>query len=140
MRQELRRLRSRRIPLEELLVTQKLSRTLDQYRSPSPAARAAAQLAAIGKTTRPGQSVRFLYLRGKCKGGSGGWIGAASAGADPPLQSALSDDVHAWDCPPAPPPERLDIERYTTLFIRACAAVLQPFGLTEEELRLWLIR
>jgi DNA polymerase-2 len=118
LRQELRRLRSRRVPLEELLVTQKLSRTLEQYRSPSPAARAAAQLAADGKSTRPGQSVRFLYLRGK----------------------SAPTDVHAWDCPPAPPPERLDVERYTTLFLRACAAVLGPFGLAEEELRTMLIR
>jgi DNA polymerase-2 len=140
LRHELRRLRSRRLPLEELLVTQKLSRTLDQYRSPSPAARAAAQLAAIGKSTRPGQSVRFLYLRGKCKGGA--WLvgGSPHVPPDPPLQATFSEDVHAWDCPPAPPPERLDIERYTALFMRACAAVLGPFGLSEEELRIWLIR
>ena len=115
LRQELRRLRSRGVPLEQLLVAQKLSRTLEQYRSPSPAARAAAQLAAAGKSTRPGQVVRFLYLRGE-------------------------PDVHAWDCPPAPSPERLDIERYTTLFIRACAAVLGPFGLSEDELRFRLMR
>ena len=100
-------------------MTQKLSRTLEQYRSPSPAAVAAAQLAAIGKSTRPGQSVRFLYLRG---------------------EHSKGEDVQAWDCPPAPPPERLEIERYTTLFIRACAAVLQPFGLSEEDLRLRLVR
>jgi DNA polymerase-2 len=117
LRRELRRLRQRRVPLEQLLVTQKLSRPLERYRSPSPAARAAAQLAAAGKPTRPGQAVRFLYLRGERNKGQ---------------------DIHAWDCPPAPPPERLDVERYTTLFIRACAAVLQPFGLDEEALRLQL--
>ena len=119
LRQELRRLRSRGIPLEELLVTQKLSRTLDQYRSPSPAAVAATQLAAIGRSTRPGQSVRFLFLRG---------------------EHSKGEDVQAWDCSPTPSPERLDIERYTVLFMRACAAVLQPFGLTEDELRFRLIR
>jgi DNA polymerase-2 len=42
-------LRSGRIPLEQLLVAQKLSRALDEYRTPSPAARAAAQLAEVGK-------------------------------------------------------------------------------------------
>lgn len=114
LRRELRRLRQRRIPLQQLLVAQKLSRPLEQYRSPSPAARAAAQLAAQGKSTRPGQTLRFLYLRGDPRKG---------------------EDIHAWDAPPAPPPERLDIERYTTLFLRACAAVLQPFGCTEAELR-----
>ncbi len=52
------------MPLEDLLVTQRLSREIAQYKDPSPAARAAAQLEAIGQHVRPGQKVRFLLLRG----------------------------------------------------------------------------
>ncbi len=100
---QLRRLRAGRVPLPELLVTQKLSRTVEQYRSPSPAARAAAQLQAQGKTVRPGQPVRFLYTLGQ-------------------------PGVHAWDCPPPPPPERLDVARYRRLLLRAAETVLAPFG------------
>jgi len=84
-------LRARRVPLEELLVTQKISRELEGYRSPSPAARAAAQLQATGKTVRPGQSVRFVYMRGE-------------------------PGVRAWDCPPPPGPESVDVDVYVRLF------------------------
>ena len=41
------------IPLEDLIVKQRLSRQLKAYRSPSPAARATIQLADIGKEIRP---------------------------------------------------------------------------------------
>ena len=110
LRQQLRRLRLRRLPLEELLVTQKLSRELSLYRSPSAAARAAAQLARIGKTTRPGQAVRFLYTRGE-------------------------PGVQAWDVPPPASPDCLDIAYYTELFLRAAATLLQPLGFTQETLK-----
>jgi DNA polymerase-2 len=122
LRGQLRRLRLYQVPLDELLVTQKLSRELELYRSPSPAARAAAQLEAIGKAVRPGQPVRFLYTRGKARSG-----GTSSGG------------VHAWDCPPPPAPQSVDIDTYSKLFLRACAAVLQPLGVDEEELRSWLL-
>ncbi len=62
---KIRDLREGRIPLEDLLITQKLSRELKSYRSPSPAARAALQLVDAGKHISAGQSVRFLYTRGK---------------------------------------------------------------------------
>lgn len=53
-----------RIPQQgELTVTQKLSRALDRYESPPPAARATIQLKSAGREISPGQSVRFL-LRG----------------------------------------------------------------------------
>jgi DNA polymerase-2 len=119
LRRQLRLLRRRQVPVEELLATQKLSRELELYRSPSPAARAAAQLEAIGKPVRPGLPIRFLYTCGE-------------------------PGVHAWDCPPPPAPDRLDIDTYSKLFVRACTAVLQPLGVfstagaADEELRSWL--
>jgi DNA polymerase-2 len=107
-------LRQRRLPLEALLVTQTLSRGLDEYRVPSPVARAAQQLAAEGKEMMPGQSVRFLHTRGR-------------------------PGVFAWDRSDQADANSVDIERYTTLMLRAAHTVLQPLGVAEETLRLWVL-
>ena len=91
-----------RAPLEELLLAQRLTRDIDAYRSPSPAARAARQLQDAGKVTKPGQRVRFFYTLG-----------------DP--------GVHAWDLPIPPDPRSLDLSRYAELLLRAAREVLEPF-------------
>jgi DNA polymerase-2 len=91
-----------RVPLAELLVSQKLSRELGEYTVPSPAARAATQLAAIGKHLRPGQRVRFMYTLG-----------------DP--------GVRAWDLPETFNPATIDRQYYRKLLLRAASSVLQPF-------------
>jgi len=114
LRAQLNKLRRGRVPVEELLVTQKLSRELEEYRVPSPAARAAIQLAAIGKRLRPGQHIRFLYILGKT-------------------------GVHAWDLPTPPNPAALDLNRYQTLLIRAASEILQPIGVSEATLETWLL-
>ncbi len=114
LRSQLWRLHAGWVPLDHLLVGQKLSRKLAAYTSPSPAARAALQLEALGKTLEPGQRVYFLWLRGL-------------------------PDVHAWDLPEPPAYARLDLARYTELALRAAEAVLQPFGVTSEMLRAWAI-
>jgi DNA polymerase-2 len=113
LRRRLAALRARHIPLEALLVSQKLSRTLDKYRTPSPVARAVAQLEAAGKSTTPGQRIRFLYTLGK-------------------------PGVHAWDLPDLPKPASIDVARYSELFLRAASSVLGPFGVSEDLLRQWL--
>jgi DNA polymerase-2 len=110
LRRHLSALRARRIPLEKLLVYQKLSRELEEYSSPSPPARAVAQLKAIGKTMRPGQVVRFLYTLGE-------------------------PGVHAWDLPVRPNPKSIDHKRYAELLLRAAGTALQPFGVDEGALR-----
>jgi DNA polymerase-2 len=110
LRRRLWRLRTGKVALNQLLVGQKLSRKLAAYTTPSPAARAAFQLQALGRTLEPGQRVYFLWLRGQ-------------------------PDVHAWDLPEAPAYARLDIARYTELILRAAEAVLQPFGVTPDMLR-----
>ena len=94
------------MPLEDLLVTQRLSREIAQYKDPSPAARAAAQLEVIGQHVRPGQKVRFLLLRG-------------SAG------------VHAWNLPASPEPQQLDFARYRELTVRAASNIFAPLGISE---------
>lgn len=111
--QQLACLRAGKIPLEQLVVTQRLSRTLDEYRVPSPAARAAMQLEAEGKELKPGQRVQFLYTLGE-------------------------PGVWAWDLPGSPPEQCVDVARYAELLMRAAVTVLQPLGLGEEEIRDWL--
>jgi DNA polymerase-2 len=113
LRQRLRALRSGRVPLADLLVTHKVSRNLDEFRSRSAAARALAQLQVVGKVLKPGQHVRFLYLHGE-------------------------PGIHAWDLPEPPEPHSLDLDYYSELFLRAAAAILQPFGVDEGTLRNWL--
>ncbi len=110
LRRQLAALRSGKAPLQHLLVSQKLSRTLPEYRTPSPAARGLQQLQSVQKTLKPGQCVRFIYTRG-----------------DP--------GVHAWDLPKPPDPACVDVQRYTTLLIRAASTVLQPLGISEAALR-----
>jgi DNA polymerase II len=101
---------SRSVALADLLVSQRISREVEDYRSPPPAARAAAQLKEAGKLVKPGQRVRFLYTLG-----------------DP--------GVYAWDLPGQPNPAALDVPRYRTLLLRAAAEILSSFGTSEEELR-----
>ena len=114
LRRGLRRLYSGGVPLDQLLVGQKLSRKLEAYTTPSPSARAARQLQAVGKNLEPGQRVYFLWLRGR-------------------------PDVHAWDLPRPPAYARLDLERYTELALRAAEAALHPFGIPPDMLRAWVI-
>jgi DNA polymerase-2 len=106
-------LRQGKISPAELLVSQKLSRPLEEYKVPSPAARAAAQLAGIGKHLTPGQHVRFLFTRG-----------------DP--------GVFAWDLAEKPEPGSIDTDRYAELLCRAAFTLLQPLGVKEQTLRWWM--
>ena len=110
LRFRLAELRRGQVPPHKLLVGQNLSRKLEEYRDPSPAARAAAQLLAAGKPSAAGQRIRFLWLRGR-------------------------PDVHAWDCPDPLDPRRLDLERYRELTLRAAETVFPPLGLEPVILR-----
>lgn len=97
---KIRELREGRIPLEDLLVTQKLSRELESYRIPSPAARAALQLVDAGRHISAGQSVRFVFTRGK-------------------------PGVKAWDMSEPFDQRTLDISRYKQLITRGADAILK---------------
>ncbi len=96
---ELRRLRAGRVPLEELVLRQKITRAVEEYRSPSPAARAAAQMQAAGRPPmRPGQYVRFFYSLGR-------------------------PGVRAYDLPTPPETRTVDVPRYAELLRRAVETV-----------------
>ena len=110
LRRQLRLLREDKVELSELLTAQKLSRDLEAYTSPSPAARAAQQLKAVGKTICPGQRIQFLYMRGH-------------------------PDIYAWDLPDPPDSDRINRKYYQELLLRAAETILKPFGLDIEKLR-----
>jgi DNA polymerase-2 len=109
LRRKLGDLHAGRVPLEKLIVRQTLSRSLEEYRTPSPAARAALQLSAVGKNLRPGQAVRLLYTRGE-------------------------PGVAAWDLLPLPDPRTLDLAQYEKLLFRAAHTILEPLGVTHQQL------
>ncbi|MEO7840615.1 MAG: DNA polymerase domain-containing protein, partial [Anaerolineales bacterium] len=108
-------LNNRNIPIEELVVTLTLSRELIEYKVPSPAARAASQLKAIGKDIRMGQRIQFIYVKTR-------------------------QGVRAWDLPEPFNPNLIDISRYKELLFGAVHEVLQPLGVTEDVLRNWMFR
>jgi DNA polymerase-2 len=107
-------LRAGRLPMEDLLVSQRVSRAADEFRASSPAARALAQLACTGQQRRPGQRVRFIYTRG-------------------------APGVYAWDLPTPPDPSAVDTARYAELLVRAADTILRPLGVTEDKTRSWLL-
>jgi hypothetical protein len=80
----------------------RLSRDVDAYKSPSPAARAAKQWIEAGKSVAPGQVMQFVITRGK----PGVWA------------YGLGElDVR-----------RVDVERYIELLERAAGTVLDVFS------------
>jgi len=62
MRKQISLLKEGKIPTEDLMVTQTLSRPVDAYRVSSPAALAARQLEAHGKIVQPGMRIRYLHV------------------------------------------------------------------------------
>jgi DNA polymerase-2 len=108
LRRRLHALHGGRVPLDQLVLGQRLSRELDLYVTPSPAAKAARQLREIGKNLGPGQKVRYLLVRS-------------------------ADGVHAWDLPDKPDPRLIDHAAYRVLYLRAVRTILQPFGIQPED-------
>ena len=113
-RQYVADLRDGRLPLEALLISQRVSRAPEEFQAASPAARALAQLARGGQRRRPGQRVCFIYTRG-------------------------APGVHAWDLPRPPDPAAVDTKRYEELLVRAADTILRPLGVPEEKTRSWLL-
>ena len=102
------------MPLEELVVTQTLSREPERYSVLSTSAVVAKQLQSLGKSPKRGQRIRFIYI-------------------------APAPGVWAWDAPTLPNPKTIDRIKYRELLIRAVQEILQPLGVTEAILKNWLI-
>jgi DNA polymerase-2 len=101
-------LNSDRVPLESLVLTNRISRDLELYKSPTAAVRAALQLfEQTGKRTGPGQKIRYLYTK---------------------------NDVYAWDCPGTLSPDQIDKSKYREMLARAAGTVFYPFGIDSKQL------
>ena len=94
-------LSSKCVPLEKFIIHQTVSRTLGEFKSPSPVSAALEQLSNAGKSLRPGQSIRFVYTRGLPR-------------------------ARAYDLPTEIDPRTLNIPRYRNLLNRAVDAILEP--------------
>jgi DNA polymerase elongation subunit (family B) len=101
VRRKISDLLSGRIPPEKLVVCLTVSRSLDEYKAPSPVAVALGQLESAGKFLRPGQTIRLLYILGKAR-------------------------ARAWDLPDPLDLRTLDMPRYRRLLLRAVNTVLEP--------------
>ncbi len=108
-------LRLRRVDPQMLLVSQTLSRSVEEYRVLSPAARAVKQLEQANKSRFPGQQIRFIYTLGEL-------------------------GVFAWDLPEIFDLALINVERYIELTLRAVAAVLQPWDIKREWLDEWVLQ
>ncbi|HEY3310078.1 MAG TPA: DNA polymerase domain-containing protein [Anaerolineales bacterium] len=106
-------LKTGRIPPEELMVTQRLNRAVQDYKALSPAARAARQLLEQGQSLSPGQTIRFIHTRGK----PGVWAYGAGE-LDPRI---------------------MDTARYSTLLDRAAATILELFEQPENSASSFLL-
>ena len=102
-----------RVPLEHLLVSQTLSRDLQDFKVLSPAGRAARQLAADGKAIGAGQNVDFLRVK----------------------QAPFALSWHAVD---ETSEVDIDTDWYCEQLLRAADEVLQPLGVGKETLEAWL--
>ena len=102
-----RDLRNGHVPLEELVITQSLSRAVEGYTSPSPSARAAMQLQAAGNQVAPGQFMRFVFIRGK-------------------------ERVRVWEL--GVDARMVDVKRYCTMLDRAVTGLVEGFEKVEVEL------
>ncbi len=107
-------LRLGQVDPQTLLISQTLSRAVEAYKLPSPAARAVKQLEQINKQRFPGQQIRFVLTLG-------------------------NPGVFAWDAPESLDPAIIDVERYIELTLRAVAAVLQPWGIKRQWLDEWVL-
>ncbi len=113
LRKQIEALRAGRIPVPDLVLTKKLTKAPEEYRTRTDSVRAARQLIEAGKQARIADHVRFVYVRG-------------------------AERVYAWDLPEPLDPRRIDSARYQELAIRSAHMILQMLAVTEDDLKRWL--
>jgi DNA polymerase-2 len=113
LRRRFHRLMSGKVPEKRLVIAQRLSKDLDDYRVHSAGARAALQLRQAGKHLGAGQ--RANYLRTQDESG-----------------------VLAWDLALAGQKVAIDYAWYAEAFRRAAFELLQPFGIEKQSTEVWL--
>ncbi len=120
MRLRVSQLRAGAIPVEDLLITQRLSRAPSDYKVPSPGGKAAKQLEMLGKNIQPGMRVQFMFTH-------------------------TDLGVTAWQAGHPMHIDTIDTERYIRLLVRAVHNIISVFGIDEDLIReqvsgqLWLL-
>jgi DNA polymerase-2 len=106
------RLIHRELPWSELVISQTLSRDIQDFTVISPAGNAAKQVLDTGKELRAGQNVDFVRVKGKPNS----------------LSTKLMSDARLGE---------LDVNWYAEQLVRAADEVLSPLGVPYESLRAW---
>ena len=107
-----RKIANGEVPLEKLVISQTLSRDIEDFRVISPAGAAAQQLQKEGKVIRAGQNVEFLRVNG--------------------VPHSLS-----WHLVRDESAVEIDVDWYMEQLIRAADEVLSPLGVPREVLSDW---
>lgn len=95
-------LRRGRVSPEALVVRQRISKNVEEYKAFSPLARAARLLKESGSNVAPGQNIRFVFTRGK-----------------PGVHPLGTGEID---------PRMIDVDRYLILLDRAAETILSVFG------------
>ena len=110
MRRNIEKLYQGMVPPSDLIVTQRLSRDLDQFKGISGSASAAKQMMAYHRSVRVGQRIEFIYIRGE-------------------KSVVQAVDYHHW-----PEDKIIDKQRYCELLMRAIYQLLYPLGIREKDM------
>ena len=102
----------RQVPIEQLVISQTLSRNIEDFKVISPAGAAALQLSRQGKSVRAGQNVDFVRVKGKSN--------------SIPLHLVGEDQQ-----------VNLDTNWYCEQLLRAADEVLSPLGVPKDVLLAW---
>jgi DNA polymerase-2 len=108
-----KRLKAHQVPLSELVISQTLSRNLEDFSVISPAGKAAQQLVWDGRKISAGQSVDFVRVR-------------------------HAPFVLSWHLADSDPSPELDTEWYCDQLVRAADELFQPFDIPRDLLAAWL--
>jgi DNA polymerase-2 len=112
-RMHYKRLKNNQVPLVDLVISQTLSRNLEDFSVISPAGKAALQLTQDSRRVSAGQSVDFVRVR----------------------HAPFALSWHLADSDPAP---ELDIDWYCEQLVRAADELFQPFDVLKDLLAAWL--
>ena len=114
LHEELSRLDEYRIPPKELVITRRVTKTIEQFTVSTTTHSALLRANALGHEILPGRKARFVVVKCDSK--------------DPADRVVLLEEIDNL------PNLRVDIAYYRELAIRATWAILAPYGWTDSEI------
>ena len=114
LHEQLVRLEQRKIPAHDLVITRRISKTLDQLSVKNLTYSALTRANCLGHEIIPGRKARFVVLE--------------STSNQPIDRVILAEEISTTTVP------KIDYQYYRNLAVRAIWAILAPFGWTEEEI------